>query len=368
MKIKGINLGNWLVLEKWMQPEMFRDTDAEDEMFLCRELEETEKQRRYKEHRNTYITEQDFQNILSAGFNAVRIPVPYFLFEDIGPFIHCYEYLDRAFEWAEKYGLKILVDLHTVPGGQNGSDNSGICGVCTWSTKEEYLEMTLDVLEKIAQRYGKEEALWGIEAINEPMCSDAPIAGFMNVQMMSQIYHAAEPEMAKDNTNYPLSYLQDFYRRAYERMRKYLPVEKAVVFSDAFYLEGWDAFWEEKQFENIVLDTHQYVMMEEYSFGDDRPIEKYEEHLGELMQSLENIASKLPVIVGEWSLSNMMTGYEDAHENQKTRALQRLYQAYRRAVDTCDGWFYWSYKLQADEPEKKVWDMRKCLENGWVRM
>lgn len=368
MKIRGINLGNWLVLEKWMEPEMFRGTDAEDEMFLCKALDEAEKQRRYKEHRDTFITEQDFRDISLAGFNMVRIPVPYFLFEDFVLFIHCYEYLDRAFEWAEKYGLKILVDLHTVPGGQNGTDNSGICGVCTWSTKEEYLEMTLDVLEKIAQRYGEKDSLWGIEALNEPMCSDTPIAESMNIQILSQVYHAAEPEMAKDNTNYPLSYLKDFYRKAYERMRKYLPVEKAVVFSDAFYLEGWEEFWKEETFENIVLDTHQYVTMVEHGFGEDRPIEKYEEHLKQLTRNLENVASKLPVIVGEWSMSNAMTGYDNAGDVQQTKTLQRFYQAYRKAVDACDGWFYWSYKLKAPEPEKEVWDMRKCLENEWVKM
>ena len=30
-KIKGVNLGNWLVLEKWMSPELFEGTEAEDE-------------------------------------------------------------------------------------------------------------------------------------------------------------------------------------------------------------------------------------------------------------------------------------------------------------------------------------------------
>ena len=29
--IKGVNLGNWLVLEKWMSPGLFAGTEAEDE-------------------------------------------------------------------------------------------------------------------------------------------------------------------------------------------------------------------------------------------------------------------------------------------------------------------------------------------------
>jgi glucan 1,3-beta-glucosidase len=36
--IKGVNLGNWLVLEKWMSPELFAGTDAEDETHLCTQL------------------------------------------------------------------------------------------------------------------------------------------------------------------------------------------------------------------------------------------------------------------------------------------------------------------------------------------
>ena len=36
MFIKGVNLGNWLVLEKWMSPALFEGTDAEDEYWLPR--------------------------------------------------------------------------------------------------------------------------------------------------------------------------------------------------------------------------------------------------------------------------------------------------------------------------------------------
>ena len=38
MKIKGVNLGNWLVLEKWMSPALFDGTTAEDEYYLPTQL------------------------------------------------------------------------------------------------------------------------------------------------------------------------------------------------------------------------------------------------------------------------------------------------------------------------------------------
>lgn len=41
--MRGVNLGNWLVLEKWMNPSFFQGTDAEDETSFCINLSETEK-------------------------------------------------------------------------------------------------------------------------------------------------------------------------------------------------------------------------------------------------------------------------------------------------------------------------------------
>ena len=126
--LQGVNLGGWLVLEKWMTPSLFDGTTAADETYFCHDLGENRARERLKTFRDTFIQRRDFAEIADHGFNAVRIPVPFFIFEDIGPYIHCYEYLDRAFEWAEEFQLKILIDLHTVPGGHNGTDNSGISG------------------------------------------------------------------------------------------------------------------------------------------------------------------------------------------------------------------------------------------------
>ena len=128
MYIKGVNLGGWLVLEKWMTSSLFEGTEAEDEYYLPRQLSREAYESRIKTHRSEYITERDFATIKSMGFNSVRIPVPYFIFGDCEPFIGCVKELDKAFAWADKYGLSILIDLHTVPGSQNGFDNGYVAG------------------------------------------------------------------------------------------------------------------------------------------------------------------------------------------------------------------------------------------------
>ena len=96
MKVKGVNLGNWLVLEKWMSPSLFEGTTAEDEYYLPTQLSREVYEARIKIHRSEYITERDFTRIKSMGMDAVRIPVPYFIFGDREPFIGCIEELDKA--------------------------------------------------------------------------------------------------------------------------------------------------------------------------------------------------------------------------------------------------------------------------------
>ena len=35
MMLRGVNLGGWLVLEKWMTPSLFDGTAAADETYFC---------------------------------------------------------------------------------------------------------------------------------------------------------------------------------------------------------------------------------------------------------------------------------------------------------------------------------------------
>ena len=75
MKVKGVNLGNWLVLEKWMNPALFEGTTAEDEYWLPRQLSKEVYEARIKIHRSEYITERDilFLETESRLLDALRI-------------------------------------------------------------------------------------------------------------------------------------------------------------------------------------------------------------------------------------------------------------------------------------------------------
>ena len=76
-KINGVNLGNWLVLEKWMKPALFEECGEDDEIWMHRTMEPSRLEALLRRHRETYVTERDFIAIASHGYNLVRIPVPY---------------------------------------------------------------------------------------------------------------------------------------------------------------------------------------------------------------------------------------------------------------------------------------------------
>ena len=272
MKVKGVNLGNWLVLEKWMSPALFEGTTAEDEYYLPTQLSPEVYEARIKIHRSEYITERDFVTINRMGMESVRIPVPYFIFGDRKPFIGCIEELDKAFNWAEKYGLTILIDLHTVPLSQNGFDNGGISGVCKWAQEPEEIEFALSVLERLAKRYGNRKGLFGIQPLNEPITEN--MWETMDIQNR---YAPADQEMAKGSAPITMKFLRQFYLDAYDRISAYMPKDKYVVIHDGFELMEWKDFMQEDTQAGMI-----YAFLEDYT--GDRVCSKqlYTEALGNL--------------------------------------------------------------------------------------
>lgn len=385
MKIKGVNLGNWLVLEKWMSPALFEGTTAEDEYHLPLQLPGEVYEARIRIHRSEYISERDFASIRRMGMNAVRIPVPYFVFGDRPPFPGCVEELDRAFRWAEKFGLKILIDLHTAPLGQNGFDNGGICGVCRWSQTPSEVEYVLQVLEKLARRYGQREELLGIEPINEPVTE--PMWRIMDVPSR---YPAADPAMAKGSAPNTLEFLRTFYQDAYDRIRPHLAEDTFVVFHDGFQMKVWKDFLTQPHFQNVMLDTHLYLMTAEQE-GCEQTVEGYTAYIEEhYAKDIREVQAYVPVVCGEWCLFNSYAVGMDTHggqsvlnglgrpgsqerftPEQKREIYSKLAEAQLRAWSGGAGYFYWSYKLLLDTAGDPnwigwdSWDLGRCVDEGW---
>ena len=118
-KVRGVNLGGWFVLEPWITPSIFDQwadqTTVVDEYTYTQTLGQSEASSRLTNHWNTWITQDDFNQIAAAGLNHVRIPIGYWALAplDGDPYVQGQlPILDQAITWARSAGLKVLIDLH----------------------------------------------------------------------------------------------------------------------------------------------------------------------------------------------------------------------------------------------------------------
>ncbi len=365
-KIKGVNLGNWLVLEKWMTPELFAECGEEDEIWMHRTLSADRLAETLRGHRDTYVTIDDFRNIAAHGCNLVRLPVPYFVFGDIKGHPGCIEYVDKAFDWAERIGLKVMLDLHTVPGSQNGYDNGGITGVCKWAKSPKAVEYSLTVLERLARRYRDKVSFWGMEVVNEPI---------------SWIVYAAAPSTgraknkaeAKSSGYVPMRFLKSFYCETYRRLRRILRDETVIVFHDGFRLNAWGSWFVRKGMRNVMLDTHIYIGAME-SFVPIHTMWLYKAYVKCCEWSIRCAARHTPVIVGEWNVVNSLAMREGA---DKTDVYGRILDLELPAWNVSAGCVYWNYQMLRGQPDVtpthyctadslEAWDLSLMWRRGWI--
>lgn len=323
--IKGVNLGGWFVLESWMRPALFEGLKGPDETHFM-EFHPNPHEA-LEAHYQTFITEADFKYLKDKGITQVRLPVPWW-FLGTNLYHRSKEHIDRAFQYAKKYGIQILVDLHTAPGCQNGFDNGGITGVIDWPKDPKNIDKTIEVLETLTKLYHEEEAFLGIQVLNEP------------------------------HSSIDINIIIDFYQRSYQAIRKI--TSKLIVFHDAFRptLPVWEPFFKGK--ENVAFDLHLY-----HCFDDKLANSDTDTHLKTVLEERHHMIQKISkfvrVIIGEWSL-----GLREGPLNFKDTFSKNLF--VRLLADTqlyvynqAFGFYFWSYKI--DRESHLHWDFRRMIEH-----
>lgn len=336
MAEKGVNLGGWLVLEKWMTPYMFADCDAEDELSLYKKLDASILKERYALHRKSYITERDFQLIQKMGLDFVRLPIPYFIFDDVAPYVGCINYVDQAFTWAETYGLKILLDLHTVPEGQNGLDNSGLKGICKWHTKQVNIDQAVYVIERLAMRYGQHPHLYGIEVLNEP-------ADEAFWKQGPSHFVCEDPKMQEGSSFVPTEVLKEYYERCYKIIDDTCAPNVSMVIHDGFRVKEFYDFMPKNAYPRLMVDMHLYLNFEQHGKSD-IPFMEYERILKESYREIiQETAQHHRVLIGEWSMGNHLA----SKEKNNPECIKDLFFKQMQVFDESDGWCFWNYKMTA---------------------
>jgi len=174
--LKGVNVGNWFVIEPWM----LDITDAPDhpadqyqiETILAERFGQAEKDRLMNIYYSNWITARDFKIIKSFGFNVVRLPVQYRMYEDDAqPYKlkkDAFKWTDHAIKLAADQGLYTILDMHGAQGGQSVYDHTGRSGQNKLWTDPENPKRLAWLWSELAKKYKNNPAVVAYDVFNEP--------------------------------------------------------------------------------------------------------------------------------------------------------------------------------------------------------
>ena len=127
LPIRGVNLGSQFIVEDWMADDEWNSMGCgglKSEFDCVSMLGQAQANEAFAKHWSTWTTQDDIAKMKSYGLNAIRIPVGYWIREDLVysdsehfPQGGLY-YLEQICGWASDAGLYIVIDLHGAPGAQ----------------------------------------------------------------------------------------------------------------------------------------------------------------------------------------------------------------------------------------------------------
>jgi len=355
-KVRGVNTGGWFVLEPWITPSIFEGNAAKDEYTFTQILGKDAAKSRLQQHWNSWITQDDFNQMAKAGLNHVRIPIGYWsvIARDGDPYVQgAYDKLGEALDWASGAGLKVMIDLHGAPESQNGFDNSGKYGDVKWGSKDS-VDYTIKVLNKIRDDHASHPAVSSIQLLNEPL-----------------------------GPNLDMNTVRQFYMDGWGNLRD---SNVAVAFHDAFQgVTSWNNWG--SGMSNLLLDTHHYEIFDNSQVSQDLA-----SHIKTACDFGNQMASNnKPTIAGEWTggitdcakwlngkdkgarydgtlngasktgdCTGKSTGSVSALSSADKNNIGRFIEAQLDAYEKAAGWIFWTWKTEG-APE---WDMKDLLANG----
>ncbi|KAL1634449.1 glucan exo-1,3-beta-glucosidase [Diplodia intermedia] len=365
-KVRGVNIGGWLVLEPWITPSIFEQFDASqgivDEFTLSEKLGAAKAGEILKPHWDSWVGYEDFQRIADAGMNVVRIPIGFWAYDTFGsPYAKgAAPYMDAALDWARGTGLKVIIDLHGAPGSQNGYDNSGQRMDSPQWTQGDTVDQTLSVLNTIAEKYGTaeyEDVVAGIQLLNEP-------AGY----------------------TLDLNTIKQFDRDGYGKVRAV--GETPVVVHDAFQSPAsYNGFMaaSDNDVRNVAIDHHEYQVFDtgmvawsaqEHRQGVCNNKARWEgadkwTFVGEWTGAMTDCAKWLngygrgarydgsfegSSYVGDCAFASDLGSWDQQRKDDTRWYIETQLEAFEKV----DGWIFWNFKTEA-APE---WDWSKLSDAG----
>jgi aryl-phospho-beta-D-glucosidase BglC (GH1 family) len=224
-KIRGVNLGSQFIIEPWMATDTWAGMGCggrNDEWTCVEALGQDAADEAFRKHWDTWTTREDIDLIASLGLNTIRIPVGFWIREDLVNDGEHYprgglEFLDRLVGWAKDAGLYVIMDLHGGPGSQTPNQQftghvrllaylpASIKGTNRRGQGVEYPEFY--------NQENYERALKFLEWMADRIHTNQAYHNVGMLQVMNEPVHSSEyPSEAADM-------IAKFYPQAYERIR-----------------------------------------------------------------------------------------------------------------------------------------------------
>lgn len=170
--LKGINLGNWLIPEGYMFK--LKKTNSPSRIFTGTNelIGPYSSKNLWKEHMKTFITKKDILYINELGFNHVRLPFHYKMFNNedyLGVNYHGFELIDSTIQWCKEVGLHLILDMHCAPCGQTGDNIDDSDGYPFLYTSIECQDELVQIWKVVSNRYKDEKQILGYGLLNEPI-------------------------------------------------------------------------------------------------------------------------------------------------------------------------------------------------------
>ncbi|EKM53646.1 glycoside hydrolase family 5 protein [Phanerochaete carnosa HHB-10118-sp] len=397
--IFGVNLGGLFVLEPFIVPSLFQSyPSAVDEWTLSEAIVAAGQNltQVLEDHYSTFIQEEDIAQIAGAGLNWIRLPIPFWAIEawqDVGvdpgsttpvaePFLAkvCWQYILRVLAWCRKYGLRVNLDLHTIPGSQNGYNHSGrlgqvnfMAGIMGYANAQRALDYIRTITEFVSQ----------------PEYIDLiPVFSIVNEALVSTI---------------GIDQITSFYLQAHDMIRGITGLGEGngpfIVIHDGFLgINTWSDFLQGS--DRIMIDTHPYFAFDgqpnnapidqplqgssvQGQFGGPWPMQACNAWAASMNQSRENFGV---TIAGEFSNGindcglwvrgvNITPSYagnctEFSNADLWTDEIKNGFLNFQLAsMDALRDWFFWTWKIGNDSTgsvQSPLWSYQLGLQGGWI--
>ncbi|WWC89117.1 uncharacterized protein L201_004035 [Kwoniella dendrophila CBS 6074] len=385
-RIYGVNLGGWLNTEPFIVPALYEKyasvngQTAIDEYTLSQNMG-SNLTAAMTEHYETFITEKDFIEIASAGLNWIRLPMAFWAIETWPgePYLErvSWAYVLKALQWARKYGIRVNLDLHNVPGSENGWNHSGRQGTPNWLNGPMGLanaQRSLDYIRTLAQFIAQSQFTDVVQMfgfINEP-----------NGNALGQ------------------GPIGSFYIEAHNIIRDITGIGAGhgpqLSIHDSFLgIKNWYNF--APGMDRVALDQHNYMVFQDQPTGtlDDLKVKPCQWWASSTNTTFQSYG---PVNTGEWSaawndcgqwVNNVGSGsrYDGTYDGYANKAtgscdywndytqwnqstIAALNHFVLGSMDAFQDYFFWTWKIgnstgSIPQPNP-FWNYQLGLQHGWI--